>query len=196
MMARITQLLPRPALCLPCADPSWNHDAAQTFFPRRLNRVSSMAARTGSPAGTSSVTTSLATARPRSSGFQRAREKNQCARSCGHSRARPAPDSMPHTVRFPGWARKPHARPQNVRNDGAVNSGAKETSSVITDAGAGSVASGSIVGNPFHRRFRKHRRCSLPHACTRSAPASPQAAPRVAFALDAPRMPRPDVKPP
>jgi hypothetical protein len=55
---------------------------------------------------------------------------------------------MPHTVRFRGWARKPQARPQNVRNDGAVNSGANEASSVIRDAGTGSAESGSIGGKP------------------------------------------------
>ncbi len=152
MTASTTQLLPRPVLCFPCADPSWNQDAAQTFFPRRRNSVSSIATRTGSPAGASSSTASLATARPRSWGFQRAREKNQCARSCGHSRASPAPDSMPHTVRFPGWARKPQASMVNVRNDGAVNNGAKDTSIVISDAGTCSPASGSIGGIPFHRR--------------------------------------------
>ena len=66
-----------------------------------------------------------ATARPSSSGSQRAPEKNRCARSWLHSRARLAPDSILHTVRLPGWARKPQASPQNVRNDGAVNNGAK-----------------------------------------------------------------------
>ena len=120
--------------------------------------------RDGRPAprpGTSSATTSLATARPSSSGLHRAREKNRCARSWLQQRARPAPASIPHTVRFPGWARNPQARPQNVRNDGAVNNGARPASSVISDAGTGSVASTSIGGNPFHRRFHKHRRCSL-----------------------------------
>ena len=74
-MAAITQLLPRPVLCGPCTEPSWNQDAAQTFFPRRRNKVSSIAMTTGSPAGTSSATTSRATARPRSPGSQRARAK-------------------------------------------------------------------------------------------------------------------------
>jgi hypothetical protein len=31
---------------------------------------------------------------------------------------------------------------------------------LLADAGTGSAASGSISGNPFHRRLRKHRRCS------------------------------------
>jgi len=64
---------------------------------------------------------------------------------------------MPQTVRFPDSARKPQARPVNVRNDGAVNKEANADSSVISDAGTGTVASGSIGGNPFHRRFHKHR---------------------------------------
>jgi len=100
-IARTTQLLPRPVLCRPCAEPSWNQEAAQTFLPRRRNKVSSIATSTGCPAGTSSDTTRRATARPRSSGSQRAPEKNQCARSWGQIRDRPAPASMPHTVRLP-----------------------------------------------------------------------------------------------
>ncbi len=188
MMAMTTQLLPRPVFTGPCTEPSWNHDAAQTFLPRRLNRVSSTATRTGSPSGTSSRTTMRATARPSSSGSQRAPEKNRCARSWLHSRARPAPDSIPHTVRLPGWVRKPQASPQNVRNDGAVNNGAKQASSVIRDAGTGSVSSG-IGGIPFLRRSRKHRRCSPLHDRPRSTPASPHVTPRVASAPDAPLTP-------
>jgi hypothetical protein len=65
----------QPVFAGPCAEPSWNHDAAQTRFPRLLNSVSSIRTSTGSPSGTSSDTTSLAVRAPRSSGFQRAREK-------------------------------------------------------------------------------------------------------------------------
>jgi hypothetical protein len=144
-IASTTQLFPYPVFAGPCAEPSWNHDAAQTFFPRLLKRVSSTATSTGAPAGTSSDTTSRAAARPRSPAFHRAREKNPCARSCGQHRESPAPDSIPQTVRLPGWARKPQARPVNVRNDGAVNSGAKAASSVISDAGT---ISGSISRRP------------------------------------------------
>ena len=43
--------------------------------------------------------------------------------------------SIPHTVRFPVWAKKLQARPQNVRNDGAVNSGAEDVSSLISETG-------------------------------------------------------------
>ena len=106
-MAAITQLLPYPVFAGPGADPSWNQDAAQTFLPRRRNKVSSIATTTGSPAGTSSATTRRATARPRSSAFQRARAKNRCARSCGQIRDKPAPASIPHTVRFPAWDKNP-----------------------------------------------------------------------------------------
>src|SRR5712671_988945 len=59
---------------------------------------------------------------------------------------------MPHTVRFPDCARKPQARAVNVRNDGAVNNGANTASSVISDAGTGSAASGNI-GNPFCQEY-------------------------------------------
>jgi hypothetical protein len=78
------------------------------------DRVSSIATTTGSPAGTSSATASRATARPRSSGFRRARAKNQCARSCGQARDSPAPASIPHTVRFPVCARNPQVTPASM----------------------------------------------------------------------------------
>ena len=42
-----------------------------------------------------------------------------------------------------------------MRNDGVVNNGARPASSLISDAGTGSVASPSIGGNPFHRRRHK-----------------------------------------
>jgi hypothetical protein len=149
--AAITQLLPYPVFAGPGADPSWNHDA--TLLPRRRNKVSSIATTTGSPAGTSSPATRRATARPSSSALHRARATNQCARSCGHSRDRPAPASMPHTVLLPVWARNPQARPPKVRNDGAVNNGANQASRLASQAGTGSVAYGSIGTIPFHRRF-------------------------------------------
>src|SRR5512135_2961487 len=40
--AAITQLLPYPVFAGPGADPSWNQEAAQTFLPRRRNKVSSI----------------------------------------------------------------------------------------------------------------------------------------------------------
>ena len=39
----------------------------------------------------------------------------------------------------------------NVRNDGVVNNGENTASSVISDAGTGSTASGSTGGNLFQR---------------------------------------------
>ena len=152
-IAAMTQLLPYPVLAGPAAEPSWNHAAAQTFLPRRRNKVSSIATVTGCPAGTSSLTTSLATARPRSSGSQRARAKNECARSCGQIRDRPAPASMPHTVRLPVCARNPQASMVKVRKDGAVNNGAKQASTLASEPGGDSVVSGSISGVPFRQRF-------------------------------------------
>ena len=52
---------------------------------------------------------------------------------------------MPHTVRFPVCARKPQARPQTVRSDGAVNNGAKDESNPSREAETGSVASGTFA---------------------------------------------------
>ena len=60
---------------------------------------------------------------------------------------------MPQTVRWPECAKKPQASIANVRNDGAVNNGANTASSVISDAGTGISASGSISGNPFHQGY-------------------------------------------
>ena len=59
------------------------------------------------------------------------------------------------TVRFPGWAMNPQARPQNVRNDGAVNNRAGPASSVISDEGTGSAASPAS-----HRTCQAARRAS------------------------------------
>jgi len=56
---------------------------------------------------------------------------------------RPAPVSMPQTVRFPDWVRNPQARLVKVRKVGAVNSGEKQASGVISGTRAGT-ASGSI----------------------------------------------------
>jgi hypothetical protein len=55
---------------------------------------------------------------------------------------------MPHTVLLPVWAKNPQARPQNVRNDGAVNSGPNTASRLASEAGSGSVMPGSIAGDP------------------------------------------------
>ena len=129
--------------------------------------MSSIATVTGSPAGTSSATTSLAAARPRSSALHRARAKNQCARSCGHSRDRAAPASMPHTVRFPAWDKNPQARAVKVRNDGAVNNGPNTASRLASEAGSGSITSGSIGTIPFRRQFPGTRG---PQARENSAP--------------------------
>ena len=93
-------------------------------------------------------------------GSQRAREKKECARSCGQIRDSPARVSMPHTVRLPVCPRNPQASAQNVRNDGAVKHGAKTASSAdAKQVGSHPGASAELhtVGLP------KHRRCSLLH---------------------------------
>jgi GNAT superfamily N-acetyltransferase len=59
-----------------------------------------------------------------------------------------------------------------VRNNGTVNSGENDTSSVMSDAGTGGVAPGGTGGNPYHQRFQKHHRCSVSHA-------PPSASPRI-----------------
>jgi dihydrofolate reductase len=55
---------------------------------------------------------------------------------------------MPHTVLLPVWVRNPQARPQKVRNDGAVYNGPKTASKLASEAGSGSVTPGIIAGNP------------------------------------------------
>ncbi len=74
-----TQVLPNPTVVGPVAEPSWNQPAAQTFFPDRWNKVSSMATVTA-PVGTRRVTTRRARAKPSCSGDQTAWEKNRWAR--------------------------------------------------------------------------------------------------------------------
>jgi hypothetical protein len=59
-MDRVTQLLPYPVLAGPGASRHETSLRPPTFFPRRLNKVPSIATVTGCPAGTSSAVTSLA----------------------------------------------------------------------------------------------------------------------------------------
>ena len=68
----------------------------------------------------------------------------------------PAPNAQ-HVQDMEAYAERglSQASSQDVRNDGTVNNGARPASSLISDAGTGSVASTSIGGNPFHRRFHK-----------------------------------------
>jgi hypothetical protein len=63
---------------------------------------------------------------------------------------------MPHIVLLPVWAKNPQARPQKVRNDGAVNSGPKTASKLASEAGSGSVTSGIIAGNPGPPAISRH----------------------------------------
>jgi hypothetical protein len=63
-----------------------------------------------------------------------------------------------------------------------VNNGEKVASSVISDAGIGRLAPASIGGDPFHRRFCKHRRCSRRDPRRPGTPKSPQLTRRVAAA--------------
>lgn len=65
---------------------------------------------------------------------------------------------------FPGLPDEAAGQAAERAEGRGANSGAKPVSSVISDAGTGSVASGSIGGNPFQQRFQKHRRCFLTYA--------------------------------
>jgi hypothetical protein len=103
-----------------------------------------MAASTGAPAETSNDTTSTAAARPRSPTFPGTGEERVRPVVRPHP-GKPGPGKHPADRPLRGWARKPQARPQNVRNEEAVKSGAKAASSVISDAGT---PSGSIGGRP------------------------------------------------
>jgi hypothetical protein len=115
--ARTTQVLPKPILSLPRPDPSCAHNAPKTFFPTRWTRVSSMTSRTGASWGSSPSTTARANRGPNWLRSHEASEKNACARRCGHTRASPAPVSMPVTVRRPVCATIPAARWQKVSNE-------------------------------------------------------------------------------
>lgn len=143
-IAATTQLLPNAVAFAPAAEPSWNHEAAHTFFPRRLNKVSSTATSTAVPSGTSSSTAIRASPSPSRAGSQDRRAKNECARSCGHRPAMPAPDSIPRTARVPEQQTKPATSTQNVSNDGAVNTGRNRSSSSASDGGTAMFKEGSI----------------------------------------------------
>jgi hypothetical protein len=68
------------------------------LLPTPLEKGVATATSTGAPVGTSSDTASTAAARPRSPAFHRAREKHQCARSCGQHRGEPGPRQHPDIV--------------------------------------------------------------------------------------------------
>ena len=107
MTAATTQLLPYPVFAGPGAEPSWNHDAAHTFLPRRLNSVSSTATVTGFPAGTSSAATSFATARPSSSGFHRARGEEPVRPVVAPGLGKACPGQHAAHRAFPGLREEP-----------------------------------------------------------------------------------------
>jgi len=93
--------------------PSWNHDDAQTRFPPACGTgCPSIRTSTGPPAGDQQGGSPASRRHiPRSSGFQRATGEETVRHRFmgpqpGKSRPRPA---IPHTVRFPGWERKPQA---------------------------------------------------------------------------------------
>ncbi len=90
------------------------------------------------------------------------------------ARDRPAPASMPHTVLLPVWAKNPQARPQKVRNDGAVNSGPKTASKLASETGSGSVTSGIIAENPGSPPIPRR---SCPAGTRRRRPARPATPP-------------------
>jgi hypothetical protein len=82
---------------------------------------------------------------------------------------------MPHTVRFPAWDKNPQASAVKVRNDGAVNNGPNAASRLASEAGSGSITSGSIGTIPFRRQFPGTRG---PQARESSAPPLARRQPR------------------
>src|SRR5258708_40299500 len=85
---------------------------------------------------------------------------------------------MPHTVRRPVWAKNPAASAQNVRNDGAVNNGRKDTSSPISEAGSDTVRA-RRNGGALHARLLVQGPCSPPHACAGWDPKTFRLAPNI-----------------
>jgi hypothetical protein len=138
-----TKHVPRPTGLGPLAAPSCCQAAANTFFPDRLNSVSSTATVSAKPSGSRDRTSRWDSARPNTSTFQDAREKKACARSWDQARDSPAAVSIPVTVRFPVAATSPVTSAANVRRLGAVNV-PNLSSNAISDGGT--VGSGSIGG--------------------------------------------------
>jgi hypothetical protein len=149
MIPTTTKQVPRPNCFSPVAAPSCCQAAPNTFFPRRLNSVSSTATVTAAPAGSSILTIRWASTIPKISAFHAEREKNACARSCDQTRARPAPVSIPVTMPFPLCAIRPVTIAAKVANVGAVNEPRRFSSTASSDAG--NVRSGSIGGSPHAR---------------------------------------------
>lgn len=101
MMPITTKQVPRPTGLAPWAAPSCCQAAPNTFFPRRLNSVSSTATVSTPSSGSRRRTIRWDRDAPRMSGLQRAREKKAWARSLDQVRVNPAPTSIPVTVHFP-----------------------------------------------------------------------------------------------
>jgi hypothetical protein len=106
--------------------------------------VSSIATVIGASAASRWVTINSASSNPTCRGHHRAAEKNRCARPWCHIRARPAPVSIPHTVRPAGCANSPATSIVNVWKVGAVKHGRKVTSTRVSAPGRGE--------DPEHRR--------------------------------------------
>ena len=120
------------------------------FLTRLGNRVSSIATVIGASAASRWVTINSASSDPTCRGHHRAAEKNRCARPWCHIRARPAPVSIPHTVRPAGCANSPAISIVNVWKVGAVKHGRKVTSTRVS--APGKVRTRSIGGTLFRLR--------------------------------------------
>lgn len=140
-----TKQVPRPMGLGPLAAPSCCQAAPKTFFPRRLNRVSSTATVSAASSGSRRRTIRWDRQMPRMSGLQAAREKKVCARSWDQARVNPAPLSIPVTVHRPVCAISPVTSAAKVRNVGAVK--LPRTNSNTASSEAGTVGSGSIGGS-------------------------------------------------
>jgi hypothetical protein len=79
-MPATTQQLPKPMGFGPFAAPSWCQATPKTFFPDRLNKVSSTAIVSAESVGSSRATIRSAKINPAASPDQRAWVNNRCAR--------------------------------------------------------------------------------------------------------------------
>jgi hypothetical protein len=143
-IATTTKQVPRPTGFGPLAAPSCCQAAPNTFFPERLNNVSSTASVIAASGASRARTITCDRRMPSVSALQAAREKKEWTRSCGQVRSRFAPVSIPVTVRLPVCPTSPATSAANVAKLGVVNTLAFWSTA---SSEAGTVGNGSIRGS-------------------------------------------------
>jgi len=170
--AAITQLLPYPVFAGPGADPSWNQDAAHTFFPRLLKRMSSIATVTGSPAGTSSATNQAGDGQAQVIGIPAGtgEEEVRPVMAPGPGQSRPGQHAA-HTP-LSGLRQEPAGQAaEGTERRGGEQTARTRPAGWPAKREAAASCPGTSAGTPFHQRFLHTRIPQLRGGARQAAPA-------------------------